>query len=358
MSANGLIDWTLAERIAAALAGRDGARGPFVQSAVDSACAEARGLVLDYVQLRPVGSLPRPELIDRSDWTRIGLETVRELSVEVEERLDRGLELPGPLGRVVRSVAGAAAGAEAGAAVGYGACRVLGQYDVGLLDPDREPRLLFVAANLATAHAELGEDPELFLRWIAIHETTHSVQFASVPWLRPHIAELLRRLIGGAVARLDAGSLRRLAARILRTDPRAAIRALVQGDLPQLLAGADEARTLDELQVVMSVIEGHAEHVMDAAVEPLDPGYGRLRARVEARRARRGGLGEVIARLLGLELKLRQYRLGKAFCDQVAGKAGVEGLNRVWRSPEALPTMAELNRPQRWLARIAAVAPA
>jgi putative hydrolase len=107
----------------------------------------------------------------------------------------------------------------------------------------------------------------------------------------------------------------------------------------------------------MSVIEGHAEHVMDAAAGTADPGYARLRTRVEERRARRGGLGEVISRLLGMELKLRQYRLGKAFCDAVADQGGVEALNRVWSSPEALPTNDELERPERWLERMGAPAP-
>jgi putative hydrolase len=102
----------------------------------------------------------------------------------------------------------------------------------------------------------------------------------------------------------------------------------------------------------MAVIEGHAEHVMDMAAKRLDPGYGRLRERLESRRARHSGLGDVIARLLGMDLKMRQYRLGKAFCDAVVGEAGIDGLNEVWRAPEALPSLAELERPDDWLARV------
>ena len=213
---------------------------------------------------------------------------------------------------------------------------------------------MFVGPNLAAAHLELGEDPAVFMRWIALHESTHSIQFASVPWLRLHLAELLEQLIAGASERLDLGSLRELARRLFRSDPRAAVRRVLRGDLARLLAGPEQRRTLDRLQATMSVIEGHAEHVMDAAAGQLDPGYARLRGRLEARRASRGGLGEVILRMLGLELKLRQYRLGKAFCDTVVEEAGIEGLNRVWRTPEALPTLAELEQPSRWLGRVAA----
>src|SRR5215211_1786440 len=259
------------------------------------------------------------------------------------------MRAPGPIGGAARSIAGAAAGAEAGLAVGYGARKVLGQYDVALTSSDREPRLLFVGPNLATTHQQVGETPELFLRWIAIHETTHAVQFTSVPWLREHLASLLEELVEGAAGKIDRASLQGFAKRIFRTDPRRAIRSLLQGDLARLLAGPEQARVLDRLQAAMSVIEGHAEHVMDAAAGTADPGYARLRTRVEERRARRGGLGEVISRLLGMELKLRQYRLGKAFCDAVADQGGVEALNRVWSKPEALPTNEELERPERWL---------
>ncbi len=358
MSAHGFVDWGLAERVALALGGNGGASAAFDQDALDAACADAVDLVLDYSRLRPAGQLPQPELVDRAEWTRIGLRTMRELADQLERRVADGLSLPGPLGGLARSLAGAAAGAEAGVAVGYGARKVLGQYDVPLVPTDRQPRLVFVGPNLAAAHLQLGEDPELFLRWIAIHESTHSIQFASVSWLRPHLGELLDQLIAGASSRLDLGSIGQAARRLLRADPRAAARKVLRGDLARALAGPEQGRALDGLQAAMSVIEGHAEHVMDAAAGRVDPGYARLRERLEARRASRGGLGEVILRILGLELKLRQYTLGKAFCDSVVGEAGIEGLNQVWRAPEALPTLAELEQPEHWLRRVGALSAA
>ena len=153
------------------------------------------------------------------------------------------MSAPGPLGGIARSLAGAAAGAEAGVAVGYGARKVLGQYDVALVgNPIGAARLLFVGPNLAGTHLQLGETPELFLRWIAIHETTHAVQFTSVPWLRGHLADLLDELIGGAAAQIDRASLQGLAKRIFTTDPRATIRSLLQGDLATTARGARSRR--------------------------------------------------------------------------------------------------------------------
>ena len=352
------IDWRLAQRVAEGVAGNGMAPGPFSREAVGSACADARELVFEYTRMTPQRRLPDPEVVDRAEWVQVGLGTLREVSRAFESRVARGMKAPGPLGGVARSVAGAAAGAEAGLAVGYGARKVLGQYDVALTDSERAPRLLFVGPNLAATHQQLGETPELFLRWIAIHETTHAVQFTAVPWLRDHLGSLLTELVEGAAANIDRASLQRLVKRVFSTDPRRAIRSLLQGDVARLLAGPEQARVLDRLQAAMSVIEGHAEHVMDAAAASSEPGYARLRERLDARRARRGGLGEVISRLLGMELKLRQYRLGKAFCDAVVGDAGVDGLNTVWSRPEALPTNEELEQPQLWLERMHAPAAA
>jgi coenzyme F420 biosynthesis associated uncharacterized protein len=353
MSADRFVDWGLAKRVAASVAGGGDEPGYFSSAAVEAACADATTLVVEYTRLTPAGPLPVPEVIGRGEWVGVGLQTLRELSHAFEARVASGMSAPGPLGGLARSVAGAAAGAEAGIAVGYGARKVLGQYDVALVDSDRAPRLLFVGPNLANTHAELGETPELFLRWIAIHETTHAVQFTSVPWLRGHLMGLLAELIGGASDQIDRASLQGLAKRLFTTDPRRTIRSLLHGDFARILAGPEQAGVLDRLQAAMSVIEGHAEHVMDAAAASTDPGYARLRERLEVRRARRGGLGEVISRLLGMEMKLRQYRLGKAFCDAVAAEAGIDGLNHVWSAPEALPSADELERPGLWLERMA-----
>ena len=358
MSASQFVDWGLAERVALAVGGNDDGPGLFDQEALDSACTEATALALDYSRLSPDGKLPRPELVDRAEWTRLGLRTLRELSEGLEPQIADGLSFPGPLGSIARSLAGRAAGAEAGIAVGYGSRKVLGQYDVALVPTERQPRLVFVGANLAAAQLELGGDTGVFLRWIAVHESTHAIQFASVPWLRPHLGALIEQLVGGASTRLDQGSLRALARRLLHSDPRAAVRTILRGDLARLLAGPEQRATLDRLQAAMSVIEGHAEHVMDAAPRDLDPGYARLRGRLEARRTSRSGLGEVILRILGLELKLRQYRVGKSFCDTVVAEAGIEGLNRAWRESEALPTLPELEQPRAWLARVGATSPA
>jgi putative hydrolase len=92
---------------------------------------------------------------------------------------------------------------------------------------------------------------------------------------------------------------------------------------------------------------------MDALGPKLLPAYEGLREAMERRRRSRSTPERILGRLLGLDLKMRQYELGRAFCEAVANEGGMEALNRVWESPEALPDLGELDRPPDWVARTA-----
>lgn len=352
MSAS-LVDWRLAERVAIGVAGGSNAERPepstpLSPSRLAATCSEAEALIRAYAQLDPGGEVPAPEALDRGEWTRSALATLRELANEIQRSGDVEISLPGPLGGIARSLVGVATGTEVGLAAGYAARRVLGQYDVSIVGADRPPRLLFVAPNLRGAASELGVDLEPFVRWVALHETTHALQFASAPWLREHIGGLVRQLLEGVTEGAGLGDLVR---RVVR-DPRGAISSFMRGDLAAAIAGPEQAPTLDAIQSTMTVIEGHAEHVMDAPASEFVDDVAGLRDRLEARRTARGPLETIAARLLGFDLKLRQYRLGKRFCDGVVERGGIEALNRVWEGPEALPELAELERPEAWLERI------
>ena len=357
MSPGGLVDWGLAERIARTVAGSgspaDGTPPPdaaALQIACDDACEAARA----YTGF-DARDVPTPELIGRREWAQAGLGTLREASAEIEARVARQLQIPGPLGRGARAVAGAAAAAEAGVAVGYAARRVLGQFDIAVAGPERPARLLFVEPNLISVRAELAAEPRPFLLWIATHEITHALQFGGVAWLAGHIRSQVAELIELATRELD---LRQLARRLLRSDPRQLVRSTLRGELLRLLADAEQREAFDRLQATMSVIEGHAEHVAEACSGELDSRVAELQAAAEARRRERGGLGEAIGRMLGMDLKLRQYRLGKAFCDGAVAAGGRDALRTLWSGPQRLPSVEELERPRDWLARVTTSSPA
>jgi len=351
------VDWTLATRIAGGISegvggfggGRDEQADGYTQPEVAAACTESIAVVAAHTDLGVVEDPPVAELIGRREWATNALATLALASGPLEQRI--GGELPGPLGSLARRALGAGAAAEAGVAVGYVARRVLGQYDLALFGPRRPARLLFVAENMAAARRELDADPDLFLRWIALHETTHVVQLERVPWLADHLRGLAGELLGGAARGFDAEALQQLARGALR-NPRALVGAALRGELVRLLGDPALRTALDRLQATMSVIEGHAEHVMDTAAAEVGPGVDQLRAGLEQRRSRRSGLGGVIGRLLGIELKLQQYRLGKAFCDALVASAGPAALGLLWRSEADLPSLTELEQPQLWLARV------
>jgi putative hydrolase len=109
---------------------------------------------------------------------------------------------------------------------------------------------------------------------------------------------------------------------------------------------------MGRMQAAMAVVEGYSEHVMDAIAAEAIPGHEKLRTAMDARRRSRSAPERLIERLLGLQMKMRQYEQGKKFCDAVAAEGGMEALNRVWASPEALPSEDELEHPLEWLARV------
>jgi coenzyme F420 biosynthesis associated uncharacterized protein len=250
----------------------------------------------------------------------------------------------GPIAPVGRAVAGV----EVGTMLGWMSTRVLGQYELSLLPPERPPRLLYVAPNLDRAVRELSVDRDSFFGWIAIHELTHVFQFQGVGWLRDHLRGLIREYLDTVDVRIDSG-----AAGGLPSLPRPAqiVEGFREGGLVALIQTRQQRDLMNRIQAAMAVIEGYAEHVMDALGPKLLPAYAGLRERMERRRRSRSAPERIFERLLGLDLKMRQYEMGRAFCDAVVEEGGMDGLNRVWESPEALPDLHEVRRPAEWLER-------
>ena len=347
-----LVDWKLAERVAGALAGSGPAwDGNEAELRVES--DRAAELVQDYTGLKPKGRMPAAELVDRGEWARVNLDSFRDLSARVEEQIERRLEDSGKQGPggIQRTIVRAATGAEVGLVVGYLSQRVIGQYDVALIGPARAPRLLFVGPNLSAARARLEVDRDLFLRWIALHETTHAVHFASVPWLREHIGGIAEELFEKAAVEVRPGE---LLGKLARLNPRELVRSATSGELAILLWPEPQRQLIDRLTATMTLVEGYAEHVMDAVGDRLDPGYTDLRRALDRDRDRRGPLDSIVSKLLGLEMKLAQYRRGKAFADEVVRTNGIRTLNRAWSDPEALPRPEELDSPDEWVERVGA----
>ncbi|MEO6859238.1 MAG: zinc-dependent metalloprotease, partial [Solirubrobacteraceae bacterium] len=294
--------------------------------------------------------LPPPEGIERREWIQTNIKAMRQLLDPVLDRASGTLS--GPLKPAMQLALGFVVTTEVAVVLGYLAQRVLGQYELVLLDESTEtspPRLLFVMPNLGQAVQAFGAEEDEFMTWVALHEVTHAVQFNGVPWLHGYVAGLVRELLSKAELRMDAERKLHLPS---RTEVKRVATALRSGDLIAIFTSNAERETFDRIQAVMAVIEGHAEHVMDVVAPDLLPSLPKLRAALDRRRKTQSTMSRLFAKLLGLELKLRQYEQGKAFCDAVVARAGTKGLEHVFSGPEALPSLVEIRNPPAWLRRV------
>jgi coenzyme F420 biosynthesis associated uncharacterized protein len=348
-----MVDWSLARQIARFAAG--GGELATIDADLAASVEDAEGHLRDYTALEPAQPIPPPEVVDRAEWADVNLKALCKMLDPVSERLSDRLESAGPLAGPLRAVTGATLAAESGLVMGYMSQRVLGQYELSLLEAEAQPRLLFVGPNLKQAIRELDADSDSFLRWIVLHELTHVLQFSGVPWLREHLSGLMREYLKTVEVRVERGAAGGLPS---WPDPQKIVEAFREGGLVALVQSREQRTIMEKIQPAMSVIEGYSEHVMDAVGERVLSNYAGLRDGMERRRKSRSAPERILQRLLGLDLKLRQYEEGKAFCDAIVDRAGIEALNRVWDSPRSLPTRAELKDPESWLARVEPAAPA
>ena len=348
-----MVDWSLARQIARFAAGSGGTAA--LDADLHAMVADAEGQLRDYTSLEPAGPVPPPEVVDRAEWADVNLRSLCKMLDPVSERLANRLEMAGPLAGPLRAVTSATLAAESGLVMGYMSQRVLGQYELSLLEAEATPRLLFVGPNLNKAVRELGAERDSFLRWIVLHELTHVLQFSGVPWLRDHISKLMREYMRTVEVRVERGAAGGLPS---WPDPQKIVDAFREGGLVALVQTREQRRIMERIQPAMSVIEGYSEHVMDAVGERVLSGYAGLRDSMERRRRSRSAPERILQRLLGLDMKMRQYEEGKQFCDAVVERGGMETLNRVWDSPDSLPRQAELKDPDAWIARVGRSYPA
>jgi coenzyme F420 biosynthesis associated uncharacterized protein len=363
------IDWSAAQRIGELIAGSP-PRGGVRAGAIEPLARDFAKRVSDYTGLELPAKLPALEVVDRPAWIAANLKTMRPLLDPLTARMEG--ERGGIVGMVsgpLRSASGFLLGAQVGALTGVLSQRVLGQYDLALLDATVEPRLLLLAPNLAQAARNLGVDRDELVLWVTIHEITHAVQFAGAPWLRDHLGGMLKELIDGLQISIagkgsedheDNGRAKDdddkpAWQRMPKLPDPAELRVLLErarrGEMLRITLGDERWQLVERMQATMSLIEGHAEHTMDAVGAEVLPSLPRLRAALNRRRESRGLPWRVLERLLGLELKMKQYEVGKRFCDAVVQAEGPRALTRAWSGPEMLPSTAELETPELWLAR-------
>jgi coenzyme F420 biosynthesis associated uncharacterized protein len=303
--------------------------------------------------LRAPEGTPRPLVVDRPGWIEANVASLQGmLGPVLDEVVERRRAHERARGRagdkqtpeIVQRVGGALTGTEVAGMLSWVSTKVLGQYD---LAPQGTPRLLLVAPNIMAAERELEVDEHDFRLWVCLHEETHRVQFTAVPWLRDHVVDSARRLGSRLVPEGDA------VGEQLQTVIRG-LPGVLRGevDITQLLATPEQREQIAAITAVMSLLEGHADVVMDEVGPEVIPSVALIRERFDQRRKGAGAVDVLLRRLLGMEAKMRQYRDGAAFVRAVTDKVGIEGFNRIWTSPETLPRATEIPDPGAWVRRV------
>ncbi|GAB3110471.1 zinc-dependent metalloprotease [Janibacter alkaliphilus] len=341
------VDWSFAKTTGARLApaGPDVSHAEAQQAVgqIRELAAQAVEPVAETSRLRAPGDAPAPLVVDRPTWISVNADSMAALLDPVVERLAAS-QKKAP-GATAQRIGGKVTGAEAGGMLAYLSTKVLGQYD---LAPGGTPALLLVAPNLVHTERELDVDPRDFRYWVCLHEETHRVQFTAVPWLREHLVSEAQSLGADLVPDPDALTERM---RQVATQLPKAFSGEGQG-LADVFATPEQRAKMAELTAVMSLLEGHADVVMDDVGPAHVPSVATIRARFDQRRKGAGAADRLLRRLLGLEAKMRQYRDGAAFVRGVQERVGVDGFNHVWTSPETLPTAREITDPAAWVGRI------
>ncbi|GAB4009263.1 zinc-dependent metalloprotease [Nocardioides ultimimeridianus] len=337
-----MIDWKIAVALGSKIAGD----GPVVsRTEADEAVAELRAdanrstsLVRDFTGLdAPDGTAPIL-VVDRPGWVRANAEGFRAATAPL---LDKLTEKRPPSG-LSRAIGAKVTGVEVGGLLGYMAGKVLGQFDP--FHPDHG-RLLLVAPNVVHVERELGVDPTDFRLWVCLHEETHRVQFTAVPWMRDHLFSEIAAITGA----MEPGSLLEGGAERLAEIVRA---ARTGGSIIDMVSTPEQREILDRVTGMMSLLEGHADVVMDDVGPEVIPSVEAIRAKFTQRRKGLGTLDRILRRLLGLEAKMAQYRDGAKFVRAVVDKVGMEEFNAVWAEPAHLPSKAELLDAEAWIARV------
>jgi len=373
-----MIDWDLAISTGVRFA----RQGPQVSLAdARAVVAELRGLtavvqqpVREVTGLTSQGSTGPVAVVDRPGWIRANVGGFRIVLEPLAEKLaERGNSVPAA-GSVLGTVGSRVTGVQAGLILAYLSARVLGQYELflppgegGVPATYQAPngasangtsardasagvgRLTLVAPNIVMVERELGVDPHDFRRWVCLHEETHRVQFTSVPWLRGYVQGMMTDFL--LASDLDAGAI----VERLRAAAGAVAGAVRGGDgesLVEAMQTPAQRQLLDKLTAVMTLVEGHGDYVMDAVGPQVVPSVAEIRERFNSRRGSAGRMEQILRRILGIDLKMKQYAEGSRFVRAVVDEAGMAGFNKVWTSPETLPTRAELSSPADWLARV------
>ncbi len=371
------VDWDVARRIAARVGGTDPFADSYLLDSLEPDLLELTALAEELVAaetgLVSLAGSAKARVTDRAGWVDANLASFDRLTrpllakfaADENDAADENERSPigdaigkffDPINKVIdpitQSVGPKLAGAQVGGLLGWMSGRVIGQYDLLIIEdekPDEQDWVYYVGPNVLTLEKRYGFPPREFRLWIAIHECTHRTQFTAVPWLRPYFLSLVNELMDEVDP--DPGHYFD-AIKTAVEQKRSGETGITDGGLQQMLASPKQKVILDKVSGLMSLLEGHGDIVMDRAGRDHIPSQPRFARVMSQRRSGSSGPTKIMQKLLGFDAKLAQYEEGEKFIHAVEAAGGKELFDQVWTGPEALPTLVEIRNPQLWISRI------
>lgn len=332
------VPWSVAVSVAEKLAGTHPLAESYHIEALSHEAPDlvrrAEALVVEETGLPSVGT-PVTEVVGRVAWVQRNVDFFSAILPEPSVG-------PPTVGERLTA-------AQTGALLGFMSRKVLGQYELVLpTDSDSGDAVYFLGPNVFAMERTHQLRPSEFRFWLALHECTHRLQFVGIPWMRDYFFSLVMELVERQQP--EPGRLKRIAGELAEAS--SANEPLIgESGLVGMLASPDQLETLDKVQALMAMLEGHGHVVMDRIGERMLVSNKRMSNLLKGRR--KDPKMAAFYRLTGLEMKMRQYDMGEQFILDVERSANWDTLARAWESPEALPTLAELEDHTSWLARVA-----
>ncbi|MBW3610418.1 MAG: zinc-dependent metalloprotease [Actinobacteria bacterium] len=352
------IGWDVAEKVAVRIAGHEPLADSYHADSLGpdfaELTAEAEALVAEATGLESMAGPARARVTDRAGWVRANLASFQRMLRPLTGRLGERM----PTNPVAAQATRTLTGVEVGTLLGWMSTRVLGQYDLLVIDDETaadQDIVYYVGPNVLALEKRFAFPPREFRLWLALHEVTHRAQFTGIPWLRGHFLSLVEASLGS----IEPDPKRFLVALRRAVDEvRAGRNPLDEGGLVALVATPDQRQVLGQIGGMMSLLEGHGDVTMERAGADLIPSAERFSRVLHQRRAQASGMARAVQKLVGLEAKLKQYEQGERFIEAVEAEGGPQYLNRAWEGAEMLPSLAEIREPSMWMRRVPApVAP-
>ncbi len=362
LSSTGPVNWELARQvgIAAASWGKDDpAPTDEDRRGFEDTVRLAELQVAEFTGLSPPPDVAPVEAVRRALWVRANIDGLKDLVEPAAKKLGDAVaraqqdaappEAADFAEQMLGQLSPLLLGAQVGTVLGFLGQRVLGQYDVAVPRPS-PGALLFVVPNIAAFERDWSLPSTDFRAWVALHEVTHRFEFARA-WARERFRTLLEDFL--ATVELDVAGLKQRLETLDIADPEA-LQSMFESDegLYGTVLDDEQRLKLGRIQAFMAAAEGYGDHVMHALGRRMLPSYGRIEEAMRRYRETESA-DPVFERLLGIEMKREQYRLGKAFCDAVVEATDESTLARMWDSADALPSLPELEEHRLWLARSA-----